>query len=59
MIFLKKYSLLITGICFLALGILLYNRVFIDMSKNAGIAMIIVGIISIVYYLTSTQNKKH
>ncbi len=47
---LTRYSLLIVGAGFLALGLLAYFRVLDDLSKNSGIAMIILGAVSVVYY---------
>jgi len=50
MTFAQKYSLLIIGFGFLILGILSYFRIWEDLSKNAGIAHMIVGSTFILYY---------
>ncbi|HRA60174.1 MAG TPA: hypothetical protein PLG30_11205 [Bacteroidia bacterium] len=58
MIFYNKYLSLIAGFGFLIVGILSYFRVFTDASKNAGIASIIIGIISIIYHFRLLQKNK-
>ena len=49
---------MIAGFGFLIVGILSYFRVFTDASKNAGIASIIIGIISIIYHFRLLQKKQ-
>ncbi|GAA4299725.1 hypothetical protein [Compostibacter hankyongensis] len=49
MLFIRKYASLIVGIGFLGVGILSFSRIFTDISKPAGLAMALVGIISIAY----------
>ena len=51
----KKYSLLLPGLGFIILEILTYCRVFIDLSKNAGLAMSVIGLIIILYSLMTKK----
>ncbi|AHF17672.1 hypothetical protein [Niabella soli] len=48
---LKKYAALIVGAGFLLLGLLTLAKLFNDLSRNAGVAMIVIGIATIIYYL--------
>jgi hypothetical protein len=53
----KKHSTLIFGLGIFTLGLLTFFRVFNDLSKNAGIAMSIIGIITIVYSFYKRVSK--
>ncbi|MGJ7030392.1 hypothetical protein [Niabella hirudinis] len=48
---LKKYAALIVGAGFLLLGLLTLAKVFDDLSRNAGVALTVVGIATIIYFL--------
>lgn len=55
MAFIKKYTFLFVGLGFLLIDLLSYFRILNDLSKNAGIAMSIIGMLAILY---SIINKK-